>query len=178
MGMARKMRHKRPVFPFLYGDGPWLALLLKNALRLVTMDAARREIEGGWVLVRDRQVAAIGTATDPLPPADDVMDMTGHMVMPGMVNTHHHMYQTLTRVIPAAQDASLFGWLQALYPIWAGLTPEMIRVSACTAMTELLWSGCTTSSDHLYCSPTARGLMTKSRRHGRWACAFMPPVAR
>ncbi|GAN98738.1 hydroxydechloroatrazine ethylaminohydrolase [Komagataeibacter xylinus NBRC 13693] len=125
-------------------------LLLKNALRLVTMDAARREIEGGWVLVRDRQVAAIGTPADPLPAADDVMDMTGHVVMPGMVNTHHHMYQTLTRVIPAAQDASLFGWLQALYPIWAGLTPEMIRVSACTAMTELLWSGCTTTSDHLY----------------------------
>lgn len=100
------------------------SLLLKNALRLVTMDADRREIAGGWVLVRDRQVAAIGTPADPLPPADEVLDMTGHVVMPGMVNTHHHMYQTLTRAIPAAQDVSLFGWLQALYPIWAGLTPR------------------------------------------------------
>ncbi|WP_272930857.1 8-oxoguanine deaminase [Acetobacter indonesiensis] len=133
-------------------------LLLKNALRLVTMNDHRDELAGGWVLVKGRQVAAIGTADTPLPDADEVLDMTGHVVMPGMVNTHHHMYQTLTRVIPAAQDSSLFGWLQALYPIWAGLTPEMIRVSTCTAMTELLWSGCTTTSDHLYLFPNSSRL--------------------
>ncbi|MGV4876726.1 8-oxoguanine deaminase [Acetobacter indonesiensis] len=133
-------------------------LLLKNALRLVTMNDHRDELAGGWVLVKGRQVAAIGTADIPLPDADEVLDMTGHVVMPGMVNTHHHMYQTLTRVIPAAQDSSLFGWLQALYPIWAGLTPEMIRVSTCTAMTELLWSGCTTTSDHLYLFPNGSRL--------------------
>lgn len=133
-------------------------LLLKNALRLVTMNDHRDELAGGWVLVKGRQVAAIGTADTPLPDADEVLDMTGHVVMPGMVNTHHHMYQTLTRVIPAAQDSSLFGWLQALYPIWAGLTPEMIRVSTCTAMTELLWSGCTTTSDHLYLFPNGSRL--------------------
>ncbi|MFT8722038.1 MAG: 8-oxoguanine deaminase [Acetobacter malorum] len=133
-------------------------ILLKNALRVVTMNDQRDELEGGWVLVRGRQVVALGAASDPLPPADVVQDMTGHVVMPGMVNTHHHMYQTLTRVIPAAQDSSLFGWLQALYPIWAGLTPEMIRVSTCTAMTELLWSGCTTTSDHLYLFPNGSRL--------------------
>ncbi|OUI96541.1 hydroxydechloroatrazine ethylaminohydrolase [Acetobacter indonesiensis] len=133
-------------------------LLLKNALRLVTMNDHRDELAGGWVLVKGRQVAAIGTADTPLPDADEVLDMTGHVVMPGMVNTHHHMYQTLTRVIPAAQDSSLFGWLQALYPIWAGLTPEMIRVSTCTAITELLWSGCTTTSDHLYLFPNGSRL--------------------
>lgn len=133
-------------------------ILLKNALRVVTMNDQREELEGGWVLVRGRQVVALGAASDPLPQADVVQDMTGHVVMPGMVNTHHHMYQTLTRVIPAAQDSSLFGWLQALYPIWAGLTPEMIRVSTCTAMTELLWSGCTTTSDHLYLFPNGSRL--------------------
>ncbi|GBQ78073.1 hydroxydechloroatrazine ethylaminohydrolase [Acetobacter malorum DSM 14337] len=133
-------------------------ILLKNALRVVTMNDQREELEGGWVLVRGRQIVALGAASDPLPQADVVQDMTGHVVMPGMVNTHHHMYQTLTRVIPAAQDSSLFGWLQALYPIWAGLTPEMIRVSTCTAMTELLWSGCTTTSDHLYLFPNGSRL--------------------
>lgn len=133
-------------------------ILLKNALRVVTMNDQREELEGGWVLVRGRQVVAVGAASDPLPQADAVQDMSGHVVMPGMVNTHHHMYQTLTRVIPAAQDSSLFGWLQALYPIWAGLTPEMIRVSTCTAMTELLWSGCTTTSDHLYLFPNGSRL--------------------
>lgn len=133
-------------------------ILLKNALCVVTMNDQREELEGGWVLVRGRQVVAVGAASDPLPQADAVQDMSGHVVMPGMVNTHHHMYQTLTRVIPAAQDSSLFGWLQALYPIWAGLTPEMIRVSTCTAMTELLWSGCTTTSDHLYLFPNGSRL--------------------
>ena len=133
-------------------------ILLKNTLRLVTMNDRREELQGGWILVRGRQVVALGSALDPLPEADVVEDMSGHVVMPGMVNTHHHMYQTLTRVIPAAQDSSLFGWLQALYPIWAGLTPEMIRVSTCTAMTELLWSGCTTTSDHLYLFPNGSRL--------------------
>lgn len=133
-------------------------ILLKNTLRLVTMNDQREELEGGWILVRGRQVVALGSALDSVPEADVVEDMSGHVVMPGMVNTHHHMYQTLTRVIPAAQDSSLFGWLQALYPIWAGLTPEMIRVSTCTAMTELLWSGCTTTSDHLYLFPNGSRL--------------------
>jgi 8-oxoguanine deaminase len=82
-----------------------------------------------------------------------VIDLAGHVLLPGLVNTHHHMYQSLTRAVPAAQDADLFGWLKVLYPIWARLTPEMVRVSGQTAMAELMLSGCTTSSDHLYLYP-------------------------
>ncbi|MCJ2045309.1 8-oxoguanine deaminase [Methylobacterium sp. J-078] len=129
------------------------SLLLRNADVLVTMDAARREIRGGGVYIEDNRIVAVGSG-DALPEtADTVIDMTGHVVLPGLVNTHHHMYQTLTRAVPAAQDAELFGWLKALYPIWARLTPEMIRVSTQTAMAELILSGCTTSSDHLYIYP-------------------------
>ena len=84
--------------------------------------------------------------------------MRGHLVIPGLVNTHHHMYQSLTRAIPAAQNAELFGWLTNLYKIWANLTPEMIEVSTQTAMAELLLSGCTTSSDHLYIYPNGSRL--------------------
>lgn len=127
--------------------------LLKNALVVVTMDDARRELAGGSVLVRGKQIVSTHATGDVLPPADEVVDCSGHVVMPGLVNTHHHMYQSLTRAVPAAQDADLFSWLKALYPIWARLTPEMIRVSTQTAMTELMLSGCTTSSDHLYIYP-------------------------
>ena len=87
------------------------------------------------------------------PCAYDVVDARGHLVVPGLVNAHHHMYQTLTRAVPEVQDAELFAWLRGLYPIWSHLTPEMARVSAQVAMAELLLSGCTTSSDHLYLFP-------------------------
>lgn len=133
-------------------------LLLKNADVLVTMDAARREIAGGGIFVRDGVIEAVGTA-DQLPSsADQVISLAGTVALPGLVNTHHHMYQSLTRAIPGAQDAELFGWLRRLYPIWAGLTPEMIRVSTLTAMAELILSGCTTSSDHLYLYPNGSRL--------------------
>jgi 8-oxoguanine deaminase len=131
------------------------SLLITNAEVVVTMDADRRELRGGSLLVRGRQIAAIWPAGQ-MPPgttADTVIDATGHAVLPGLVNTHHHMYQSLTRAIPAAQDAELFSWLKTLYPIWAGLTPEMVQVSTQVAMAELLLSGCTTSSDHLYLYP-------------------------
>jgi cytosine/adenosine deaminase-related metal-dependent hydrolase len=126
-------------------------LLIRNARLLVTMDAQRREIKDGAVFVRDNVIEAVG-ATSELPmTADEVIDARDQIVIPGLVNTHHHMYQTLTRAM--VQDNELFGWLQGLYPIWANLTPEMIRVSTQTAMAELLLSGCTTSSDHLYIYP-------------------------
>ncbi|OJY20656.1 8-oxoguanine deaminase [Pandoraea sp. 64-18] len=128
-------------------------LLVTNADVLVTMDAGRREIARGGLYIEDNRIVAVGTR-DTLPDtADDVLDLTGHVVIPGLVNTHHHMYQSLTRAIPAAQDGELFNWLTNLYPVWANLTPEMIRVSTQTAMAELLLSGCTTSSDHLYIYP-------------------------
>ncbi|MBK6862556.1 MAG: 8-oxoguanine deaminase [Ideonella sp.] len=128
-------------------------LLIRNARLLVTMDEARREIAGGAVFARNGVIESVG-ATAQLPhDADEVIDATDQIVIPGLVNTHHHFYQTLTRAVPAAQDAELFGWLKTLYPIWARLTPEMAFVSTQTAMAELLLSGCTTTSDHLYIFP-------------------------
>jgi len=95
-------------------------LLVRHATVLVTMDGARREIAGGGLFARDGWIEQVGPS-DRLPPgADEVFDFDGHLVLPGLVNTHHHLYQTLTRALPAAQDADLFHWLRALYPIWAG----------------------------------------------------------
>ena len=128
-------------------------LLIRNAECVATFDDARKEWRNASVLLRDNLVEAIGPA-DALPQtADEVIDARGHLVMPGLVNTHHHMYQSLTRAIPGVQDAELFSWLRGLYPIWAGLTPEMVQVSTQIAMAELLLTGCTTCSDHLYIYP-------------------------
>ncbi len=128
-------------------------LLLKNADVVATMDAAHKELKSGWVHIRDGKIVAVGEGEAPAAEVDEVVDLTGRLVCPGLINTHHHMFQSLTRAVPPAQDSSLFGWLQTLYPIWSRLTPEMIRVSTQTAMAELLLSGCTTSSDHLYLFP-------------------------
>jgi 8-oxoguanine deaminase len=126
-------------------------LLIKKARVLITMDAQRREIADGGVFIRDNVIEAIGPTTELPSAADEIIDASDQIVIPGLVNTHHHMYQTLTRA--RVQDDELFGWLTGLYPIWANLTPEMVRVSTQTAMAELLLSGCTTSSDHLYIYP-------------------------
>ncbi len=128
-------------------------LLIRNAHCIATLDDTQREWSDASVLVRDHRIEAIGPAADLPQEADDVIDARGHLVTPGLVNTHHHMFQSLTRAIPQVQDAELFGWLRGLYPIWAGLTPEMVQVSTQVAMAELLMSGCTTSSDHLYIYP-------------------------
>jgi len=128
-------------------------LLIQHARLLVTMDAQRREIADGAVFVRDQVIEAVGPSAALPASADEVIDANDQVVIPGLVNTHHHMYQTLTRVIRPAQDNELFDWLRTLYPIWAGLTPEMVHTSTQTAMAELLLSGCTTSSDHLYLFP-------------------------
>jgi 8-oxoguanine deaminase len=128
-------------------------LLIRNADVVATMDDDRRELVGASIFVRGAVIEAIGPAADLPQQADEVIDARGHVVIPGLVNTHHHMYQSLTRAIPAAQNAELFGWLKTLYPIWAGLSPEMVQVSTQVAMAELLLSGCTTSSDHLYLYP-------------------------
>jgi cytosine/adenosine deaminase-related metal-dependent hydrolase len=128
-------------------------LLVRNADVLVTMDKDRREIRGGGLFAEGNRIAAVGKTSELPATADRVIDLAGHVVVPGLVNTHHHMFQSLTRAVPAAQDSELFGWLEALYPIWARLTPEMLRASTLTAMAELILSGCTTSSDHLYLFP-------------------------
>ncbi|MBS7807205.1 8-oxoguanine deaminase [Variovorax sp. PCZ-1] len=137
-------------------------LLIQNATCIATMDDAGSELRDTSVLIRGYAIEAMGSAQDLLQRAggkvDEVIDARGHLVMPGMINTHHHMYQSLTRAIPAVQNAELFSWLRGLYPIWANLTPEMIQVSTLTAMAELLLSGCTTSSDHLYIYPNGTKL--------------------
>ena len=98
-------------------------LLVKNAGLLVTMDGERREIKKGGMFIRDGWIEEIGPSETLTSDADEILDLAGHIVLPGLVNTHHHLYQTLTRVLPAAQDAHLFNWLTTLYPIWARMTP-------------------------------------------------------
>lgn len=133
-------------------------LLAKNALVVATMDDERREIPDGAIFVRDNVIEQVGPSADLPQTADEVLDLSGHVVIPGLVNTHHHFYQTLTRAVPDAQNKELFDWLVTLYPIWARITPEGIRVSAQVAAAELALSGCTTASDHLYIFPNGARL--------------------
>lgn len=125
-------------------------LLLKNADAIVTMDEKRREIKQGCIYIRGNTIVAVGVEADVPKTADRVIDLKGYIVIPGLINTHHHMYQSLTRAVPDAQDGELFKWLTTLYPLWERLTPEMMKVSTKTSMAELMLSGCTTSSDHQY----------------------------
>ena len=134
-------------------------LLIHRAQHLATQDDHNTELPGASVLVCDGRIERILSQDEPIDawlannPVDEVIDARKHVVIPGMVNTHHHMVQCLTRAVPQVQSAELFSWLKGLYPIWLGLTPEMVRASTQVAMTELLLSGCTTSSDHLYIYP-------------------------
>jgi cytosine/adenosine deaminase-related metal-dependent hydrolase len=137
-------------------------LLIHHADLLITMDATRRELRDGALLLQDNVITWVGGSNaipaDLLSNADRVINARGKVVLPGLVNTHHHFYQTLTRAIPAAQDAVLFDWLKTLYPIWAELTPDDVHISTQLALTELLLSGCTTSSDHHYLWPNGSRL--------------------
>jgi len=132
-------------------------LLIKNAY-IVTMDDHRREIPEGGLFIRNEFIEQVGPAAEMPQEADEILDLSGHVLLPGLVNTHHHFYQTLTRAIPAAQNANLFNWLKTLYPIWARLTPQDVFVSTQTALAELALSGCTTASDHLYLYPNGSRL--------------------
>jgi cytosine/adenosine deaminase-related metal-dependent hydrolase len=133
-------------------------MLIRHADAIATMDDAGTEIADGAIFIEEGVIRQVGPS-DTLPEtADMVIDARGRVVLPGLVNTHHHFYQTLTRAIPAAQDADLFTWLKTLYPIWAGLTPEAVQVSTQLALTELLLSGCTTASDHHYIWPNGSRL--------------------
>ena len=133
-------------------------LLVKNAQLLATMDGARREIVDGGLFCENGFIKHLGKTSDLPLSADEVLDLTDHLVFPGLVNTHHHFYQTLTRAVPSAQDANLFNWLKTLYPIWARMTPADITISTKTALAELALSGCTTASDHLYLFPNGSRL--------------------
>ncbi len=133
-------------------------LLIRNATCLVTMDDQRREIKNGGIFIRDGFIEKIGQTSELPQEADEILDLKDHLVLPGLINCHHHFYQTLTRAIPAAQNANLFNWLKTLYPIWARMSPEDIFISTKTALAELALSGCTTASDHLYLFPNGSKL--------------------
>ena len=137
-------------------DCPMTDMLIRNADIIVTMNDARSELAGGDLRLSDGCISEIGNGLS----ADGckVIDASGCVVTPGLVNTHHHLYQSLTRAVPAGQDALLFGWLQALYPIWGRMTPEHFFVSAQVGLAELALSGCTLSSDHLYLYPNGARL--------------------
>lgn len=126
-------------------------LLLRHAQVLVTMDGA--EIRDGGLFARDGWIEQVGPTAALPDTADDVVDLHGHVVLPGLVNTHHHVSQTLTRVVPGAQDAELFDWLSTLYPLWARMTPDHVRTSTTLALAELALTGCTTAFDHHYVWP-------------------------
>lgn len=125
-------------------------LLVKNADVLVTMDAERREIADGGFFARDDVIEQVGVTADLPQTADQVLDLKGHVVIPGLVNGHHHLFQGLTRNVPAGQDADLFGWMDALRPLWGRLTPEALQTATALGLAELALSGCTTAADHHY----------------------------
>ncbi|MCW5838445.1 MAG: amidohydrolase family protein, partial [Anaerolineales bacterium] len=126
-------------------------LLVQHADVLVTMDAQRRQIQDGALFVRDQTIEQVGPSASLPDHADTVINARGMIVLPGLVNTHHHLYQSLTRAL--AQNSVLFDWLKTLYPIWARLTPEAVYLGAKLGLAELMLSGCTTSSDHHYLWP-------------------------
>ncbi len=129
------------------------SLLIKNADLVITMDEKRHNIQNGGIFVQDNIIVQIDKSENLPKEADKVIDATGKAILPGLINTHHHFYQTLTRAVPGSQDEELFDWLVRLYPIWGELTEEAIHISTQTAMAEMILSGCTTSSDHLYLYP-------------------------
>ena len=144
---------------------PDQTLLLKNADVLCTMSEPgenesniESEIKSGGLFARNGIIEAVGESSSLPQIADTIIDMKGHVVIPGMVNTHHHMFQNLTRAVPAAQNSELFGWLKTLYPIWSNIGPEHVYWSTALGLAELALSGCTTSSDHLYIYPNGAKL--------------------
>ncbi|MGI3169244.1 8-oxoguanine deaminase [Pseudooceanicola sp. C21-150M6] len=134
-----------------------MTILIRKARTILTMDGARRELSEADILLRGGVITEIGTGLV-APEGAEIVEAGGCVVTPGLVNTHHHLYQTLTRAVPGGQDALLFGWLKTLYPIWARFGPEEMHVSALLGLSELALSGCTLSSDHLYLYPNGARL--------------------
>jgi cytosine/adenosine deaminase-related metal-dependent hydrolase len=146
-------------------------ILIQNADTVLTMDATRRELHGADVLLRGGVVAAVGQG---LATIGRVVQAKGCVVTPGLVNTHHHLYQTLTRAVPGGQDALLFGWLKTLYPIWARFGPEEMFTSTQVGLAELALSGCTLTSDHLYLFPNGSRLDDTIAAAGEVGLRFHP----
>jgi cytosine/adenosine deaminase-related metal-dependent hydrolase len=132
-------------------------LVVRNARLVATLDGARRELAGGWVSITDGVIEAVGSALDAVPAAAEVIDASDCLITPGLINTHHHIFQNLTRAYPQMTDKPLFGWLQSLYPLWAAIDEESVHASAFVGLAELALSGCTTSTDHLYLHPRGAG---------------------
>jgi 8-oxoguanine deaminase len=153
-------------------------LLAKNADVLVTMDGQRRELRNAGLYAEDGFIRQVGPTTELPATADTVIDLSGQIVLPGFVNTHHHLNQTLTRNFPGAQDNNLFPWLKALYRAWARIDAEGSRASTLIGLAELAQSGCTTVFDHTYLSRTATPSTARSRRRASSACASMPAADR
>ena len=130
-------------------------LAIVGARCVATVDEERRELADGWVAITDGVITGVGTGA--APPATEILDAGDCLVTPGLVNTHHHLYQNLTRAYPPMTDKPLFGWLQSLYPLWSALDTESAHVSAWVGLAELALAGCTTSSDHLYLHPRGAG---------------------
>lgn len=149
-------------------------LLVRNISLLATMDDEQRRLENAGLFVRDNVIEQVGLINDLPADADQVINARDMIVLPGLINTHHHLYQTLTRVVPAAQNANLFNWLKTLYPIWAGLTSEAVYVSALVGLAELILSGCTTAADHLYIFPNDAQLDDEIRAAQELGIRFHP----
>jgi len=149
-------------------------LLLKNAAALLTMDPRRPLIQGGGLLIRDNVIELAGRSADLPQQADIVLDASGMVVLPGLINTHHHLYQTLTRALPGAQDAELFDWLTRLYPVWGEMDDEAVYHSALIGLAEMALSGCTTSTDHLYIYPNDSTLDATIRAAADLGIRFHP----
>ena len=132
-------------------------LLIRGARLVATMDGERRELAGGWVAIDGGLISAVGASTEAEPAAAEIIDAGECLVTPGLVNTHHHLFQNLTRAYPPMTDKPLFGWLQSLYPLWRAIDEEAVYASAFVGLAELALSGCTTSTDHLYLHPRNAG---------------------
>jgi len=135
-------------------------ILFRDVDTIATFDPAGRELRHGWLLVENGRIVALGEGSPPAGPFDAVIPGRDRVMIPGMVNTHHHLYQTLFRAVPGAQDKKLFDWLVFLYERWRGIDEEAVRTSTIVGCMELLLSGCTTTTDHLYLFPRGhRGLI-------------------
>ncbi|HLF36385.1 MAG TPA: 8-oxoguanine deaminase [Anaerolineales bacterium] len=149
-------------------------LLVKNAELLLTMDPPAGRIAGGGLFVRDNVIEQVGPSEGLPTEADRVIDASGMLVLPGLINTHHHLYQTLTRALPGAQDVELFAWLTRLYPVWGEMDDGAVYASALIGMAELLLSGCTTTTDHLYIYPNGSSLDATIRAAQEIGIRFHP----
>ena len=143
---------------------PSVDLLLHDARLVATLDEGRRELPGGWIAISDGVITGVGSSSEASPPADVTISAEGCLVTPGLINTHHHLFQNLTRAWPPMTGQPLFGWLESLYPTWtAHIDEEAVFSAAWVGLAELALSGCTTSSDHHYLHPVRAGDLLAAR---------------